>query len=293
LRAFEAYARHGNLAEAADELLVTGSAVSHQIKALETFLGAKLFVRRAHGMEMTPHARTFLENTRKALDLIEVETRRMSAQNDDQNVVINVYQTLAQCWLVPRLPDFFDTHPDISVSVISTPDELDLNSSEIDLAIRHFERKPAGFHVSTLFTEYLRPVASPGYLQRYPPINSAADLAGQSLIDCTWLQSEWDDWFEPLGLSAHLTAHRFQCDTRSQALTAATHGIGVALDRFPNGQGLIDTGQLVPVGTDCRPTGGAYYLIAPERSMILPHVKTFCKWLERTAGELPSLNDTQ
>lgn len=284
LKAFESFSRRGTLAGAADELCISSSAVSHQIKALEAFLNTKLFIRRSTGLEITSAGRDYLAGIAPALDRIEAETVRFASQSASRGLVINTYQSLSQFWLIPLLPRFFDSNPDISIRLVSMPDEIDLSGSEVDLAIRHSREQPVGFYCHKLFDEYACPVASPDYLAQYPAIRTAADLAAHRLIECTWFGPEWDDWFEERNEKSPTTP-RFMCDQRSQAFSAAEAGLGVALDLSPNGSAKIARGSLHPLTDLASPTGGAYYLIAPERSVTLHHVKAFIQWLKRVSKQ--------
>ena len=280
LRAFEALARRGNLPSAATELCISSSAVSHQIKSLEAFLGTKLFVRKPQGLEITAAGRGYLDGITPALERIETETVRVVEDSHNRAVVINVYKTLAQFWLIPLLPEFLEAHPDVGIRIVSTPDEVDLTGAEVDVAIRYSHEPPPAFHVRELFAEFARPIAAPAYLARKPAIRCVADLARHCLIECTWFDDEWETWFAKLGETDPLLSHRFMCDTRGQALAAAAAGLGIALDRYPNGEEMISRGALKPIGDLGAPTEKSYFLIAPERSTTLGHVKAFCKWLE-------------
>ncbi len=279
LRAFEAFARRGTLAETAEELCITSSAVSQQIKALEIYLGAKLFVRRNTGLEITDEGKAYLLGISQALDRIEAETAHFLKLNHDRGIVINIYQTLAQFWLTPILPRFMAMHPGTAIRLITAPDEVDLAGSDVDIAIRHLPLGQRPANAVLLCEEISRPVASPGYLARHDRVDTVEILARQQLIECTWFDAEWANWFEKMGKGPQITNSHFHCDTRSQALAAAAEGIGVALDLHPNGERMITSGALVALDIFALPTGSGYYLIVPERSAALPNVRSFRKWL--------------
>lgn len=285
LRAFEAFARHGTLSGAAEELCISSSAISHQIKSLEAFVGIKLFTRRSSGLRITPAGKRYLVGVSEALERIEVETAQLTQDGDHNLIVINTYQTLAQFWLMPLLPDFLSHHPKASIRLVTDPGELDLGGADIDLAIRHATSPPSAYYCAKLFDERARAVASPDYIARHAAITSAADLAAHSLIECTWEEAEWANWLTTLDPNHEPPRYRLMCDQRSHALAAAAAGIGIALDRYPNGEAQITLGNLQPIAALSAPTGAAYYLIGPERSAKASVVAKFARWLEDMAAD--------
>lgn len=284
LRAFEAFARHGTLSGAAEELCISSSAISHQIKSLEAFVGIKLFTRHSSGLRITAAGKRYLVGVSEALERIEVETAQLTQEGEHDLIVINTYQTLAQFWLMPLLPEFLAQNPETSIRLVTDPDELDLGGADIDLAIRHATSPPSAYYCAKLFDERARAVASPDYIARHATITSAADLAAHSLIECTWEESEWDNWLTTLDPQHEPPKYNLLCDQRSHALAAAAAGIGIALDRYPNGEAQIALGNLQPIAALSAPTGAAYYLILPERSAKAPAVAAFISWLEKKAA---------
>jgi LysR family glycine cleavage system transcriptional activator len=275
LRAFEAAARGGSLADAAEELLISSSAVSHQIKSLETFVSAKLFLREQTGLKLTEIG----EGLGDALDRIEASTLSVMQDTKNGGLTIHLFQSLAQMWLIPQLDDFLSSNPEITVKLMTKPDEIEFSGSSVDIAIRYATGKPAEHTCEKLIDEAIAPVVSPDYLRHYGAIETPEELLGRRLIGCEYDPREWDFWFEKMRIPGSKQAPKLMFDSRSHALLAASEGMGVAMNRRPYGDTLLKRGLLIaPFAEEVR-TGGAYYFIAPKRSASLARVKHFKAWL--------------
>ncbi len=281
LRAFEALARRGSLQGAADELLISSSAVSHQVKSLETFLSSKLVVRGAGGLKLTPTGEAFVSGLGDALDRIEAATLAVLQTRRKAGVTLHTFQSLAQFWLIPQLSDFLAANPEISVRMVTDGEPVDLSGTDIDLAIQYGPARPAEAHFAEkLIDETIFPVCSPDFIQKNGPIERPEDLLGLRLIGCNYIMDEWNEYFRAIGLeTAAIEETRLTFDKRSHALQAAANGLGIAMARTPMSTLLIQRGQIIPVFAHKVPTGHAYYVVAPERSVGLPHVKQFRAWL--------------
>lgn len=279
LRAFEAVARRGSLQSASEELAISASAVSHQVKALETFLGLKLFVRDNAGLRLTESGEAYLASVGDALDRLEAGTLRLLQDREQRGLTVHVLQSLAQLWLIPQLDDFVSANPDVDLAFVSRPEELDFSGSNIDLAIVYAETPPREHIVEKLMDEVMTPVCSPGYLREHGLLERPADLLGHRLIGCDHVPDEWPDWLGAFQVEAPKNATGLMFDSRALALNAAAGGLGVAMNRRPTGDLMLRRGELVaPLGHEL-PTGAAYWLTAPERSELLPAAKQFRAWL--------------
>lgn len=279
LRAFEALARRRSLGEAADELLISPSAVSHQVKALEVFVGAKLVVRNATGMALTEQGEAMFEGLRDALDKIEASTLRVVGHRHMGTLTVHLYHSLAQLWLIPQLGDFLGSNPDILVKCVTKPDEADFVGTSLDAAIRYARERPSEPLAIRLIDEVMFPVVSPAYLKAGGPLQTPDDLVGKRLIACEHEIGEWRYWFTAVGLDAENGAPQLVFDTRGQALQAAAEGLGVALNRRPSGDLMLARGALVAPLPGQVETGIAYYLVAPQRSASHLRVTRFAAWL--------------
>ncbi len=182
LRALEAAARHLNFTRVAEELNVTQSAVSHQIRHLEELWGLKLFDRPPRGLVLTragqalaPVVRQFLEDLEQMLGTLQTENKRAPLR-------VDMLQSFSVKWLVPRLGRFHDEHPDIDIW-ISTHDELiDFATQDVDVAIRLGQGEYPGLHSTLLLREYVFPVCAPSFAERHKPLNEPADLLNHPLL---------------------------------------------------------------------------------------------------------------
>ena len=137
LQAFDVTATCGNLSKAASELGVTHGAVSRQIKQLEDHLGVLLFHRRPNGVEKTEHGARLHEATQRAFDALHQGIRNVKRLENNQSITISLSASLATKWLVSRLPDFRSAHPGFSVFLDTNDEVIDLNASQVDVALRY------------------------------------------------------------------------------------------------------------------------------------------------------------
>ncbi len=136
VRSFEAAARHGSFTLAADELAVTQSAVSLQVRKLEAYLGKKLFVRQSRKVELTADGIQYFEACRRVLSDLENATRQMLDRDRNEVLIVSTIPTIGQLWLMPRLASFTATHRHIEVRVVSDIRPLDMQADGVDIAIR-------------------------------------------------------------------------------------------------------------------------------------------------------------
>ncbi|MGO4909986.1 LysR substrate-binding domain-containing protein [Pseudorhodobacter sp. W20_MBD10_FR17] len=282
LRAFEALARRKTLQDAADELRISSSAVSHQVKSLETFLSAKLFTRSSsNGLKLTPIGISFVAGLGDALDQIEASTLAVLNSRQSGTLSIHLYQSLAQSWLIPQLHDFLSQNPDISIRTHTMHDEVDLSGTDIDLAIVFASNEDEYPNLSDkLIDEMIFPVCGPGFIEAFGAITSPRDLLKHNLLACSYTPNEWAEWFAAAGVDAsELPEPRLTFDKRSHVLQAAREGLGIAMERTPFSSVMLRQGKLLPASNIRVPTGSGYYLMAPPRSLVLPHVKQFRAWI--------------
>src|SRR5450631_3060000 len=188
LRAFEAVARRLSFSAAADELFVTQSAVSRQIKSLEAELGASLFVRATRHVELTQSGQVLLRAVEAGLPRIDASVRQIRQTCSRKRVSVTTFASFGSLWLLPRIEAFQREHPDIDIRVSAHDAIADLDDPELDLALRYCSpgQVPAGgVH---LFDETLTPVVSRALWEQIregkaAPLASAADLAHHTLAE--------------------------------------------------------------------------------------------------------------
>ena len=228
LRAFEAAARRGSFKQAADELAVTATAVSHRIRALEDEIGCRLFVRKTRAVELTSAGRSLYSAVREGFDAIAAGVERLR-QRSRPSVKLSTTPAFAAKWLVPRLAAFQAQHPNIDIHVHASNRPVDLSAGTIDLAIRYGQGRYEGMKSTLLLQDRFAPVASPTL-----KVTSAADLSRRTLIHFDWEQPlpvdlTWAAWARAAQRSELHTEGGIRFSDESHAIQAAVAGQGVAL----------------------------------------------------------------
>jgi LysR family glycine cleavage system transcriptional activator len=263
LRTFEAVARKGSFTRAAEDLAITQGAVSHQIRALEEFLGATLFHRLNPGIELTAEGRMLLESVRTGMDLILRASDRIRSPRQVGVLTVAAPGAFAMWWLVPRLGRFAARHPQIEIR-IATMDyrEPDFERDGLDAAI---VLRPSGRDLRRnellLLRERIFPVCSPGFMTGDKPLRAPTDLARHTFIE---EDSEpdspfnWEFWLRRLNVPHERPISRLRFTHYGVALSAAIDGLGVALGRSPMVDVELSAGRLV------RPFGKKVACMAPD-----------------------------
>lgn len=282
VHAFEAAARHLSFQHAAAELHVTPSAVSHQVRSLEEFLGVRLFNRRARRVSLTTAGQAYLQAIRAALDQIKAATDRIAAGRDRGPLTMNVSPSFAAGWLVPRLSRFQVAHPSIEVRlnlVRSTERLVDFARSEVDLAIRHGEIDSPGLRKHRLIAEELVLVCSPALLAGPKPLKHLADLRYFTLLHVLPRLDQWQLWLNAAGVTGVNAERGPKFHNTPLTVEAAIAGMGVALaDRRLVAKDL-QSGRLVTPFDIALPGESAYYLIYPEDRADNPKIVAFRDWV--------------
>jgi LysR family glycine cleavage system transcriptional activator len=291
IRAFEAAARLGGFARAADELCVTPGAVAHQIRVLEDWLGAVLFVRRARHVELTDVGRAYCAQVGTLLDELERASTEVRRWSDDEGVTISALPSLVTRWLMPRLADFRREHPDVDVRVLASVPPVDFARDHVDLAIRLGAGPYAGLTATPLFDEQFVAVASPALLDRVGRPAAPDDVLTMPLLHDEYEpripeQMDWARWFALRGVSVPsqkvLAGLRFSHSYLT--IEAAVAGQGVALQSDVLVDDLLTQRRLEVV---CAPPAqGAYRytLLGNARAGERPRVKKLAAWLVEQAA---------
>jgi DNA-binding transcriptional LysR family regulator len=295
VQGFEAAARTLSFTKAAEELFITQSAVSRQIKALEDHLGLKLFERQARSLALTESGLVLYRIATEVLDRLQNATDRLRAETRARQVSITTTTGFASLWLIPRLRRFTALHPDVDVRISATTDVLNLERSLIDLAVRYClpEAVPEG--AVRLFGEEMIPVCSRALLRdRARPLKRPQDLARHTLLhfdyaDAGAMYIDWDTWLAALGIGDLKAAGALHFSQYEQMIQAAISGQGIALGRKPLVSDLIASGELVAPLTQTLVGSRAYFIIQSRLSLAKPHVRAFAQWLAAEAGQGPTV----
>ncbi|MFP8967774.1 transcriptional regulator GcvA [Pokkaliibacter sp. CJK22405] len=286
LRMFESSARNGSFAAAAEELFVTASAVSHQIKSLEEYLGAPLFSRSKRKVELTPAGDQYLTAVRHALDEIEIATERLMTTKDGNVINISVAPNFLTRWLMPRMSRFQALYPDIELQINASMGLIDFNKSTTDMAVYFGNGEWDDIEVHYLRSVLLAPMCSPQMANGLHPLKAPEDLKHHTLIYVNKRKYEWEDWLELAGVNFTHTKGSLQMPSSQLATAAAQEGLGVALADVTLTSRELASGALVAPFDIRLDTHKAFYLVYKKHRPLTPGMLAFKEWMmtEMQAG---------
>ena len=304
LKAFESAARHLSLKRAAQELNVTPAAISHQVKALEEYIGAPLFHRLNRGLELTPAAREALPKLSEGFDSLAQAVARLRPQPASGPVTVSVAPSFAARWLMPRLHRFFAAQPDIDVRITARTRLLNKPGQdnaaeratvenwleESDVAVLYGHGDYPGYRVDRLFALTLAPICSPRLLQGEYPLQRPQDLQFHTLVhDDTGTLYDgiafWDVWLRAAGVDSVDTSRGSHFGQPELALDAAADALGVVATLPLLAAAELAAGKLIVPFDLHVPLQSAYYLVCPERSAQRFAVAAFRDWLLGEAAQ--------
>jgi LysR family glycine cleavage system transcriptional activator len=281
LRAFEAAARHLSFTQAASELNVTQTAISHQIKRLEQELGVRLFIRQNRALALTPEATEYLPGVRAAFNDLRLATDRLLRKDDGHVLTVSTLASLAAKWLLPRLSAFQEAHPGIDVRITTSAGLVDFQRDNVDAAIRYGRGQWAGLRADWLMADELFPVCSPSLLNGEKPLKCPEDLRDHVLLHTSNANSDdWRLWLTAAGLPNDLSKQPgITFDLIFMTIQAAIDGIGVAMGRTSYVQDDIAKGRLVVPFKIALPADAGFYLVSPQGRRDSPKLAAFREWL--------------
>ena len=276
LAAFEAFARHGRMTRAADELCVTHGAVSRQIKALAAQLGVRLIDGPRHALKLTPAGLTLAQGLTAGFNAIREALPASAGGGEGRPLRLSCNGTFAMRWLIPRLPAFVGRHPAIKVEIAESFAPVDFSDGAYDAAIRLTERETPPDQVETVLMRHaFGPVCAPG----------SGPIEPQARIVSRTHPPAWAEWAEASGVDLGPGAGPREFDHMFYMLEAAAAGLGVAVASWPLVEQDIERGRLVaPLGFV--PGRGRVGLFLPRRDPH-PDAALLRDWLVEEAGKLP------
>lgn len=248
IRVFEAAARHLSFTRASEELAMTQSGVSKQIKRLEEFLGVSLFIREGQQMSLTEPGSRFYQSCNQALECLQQAVNEI--RGEIGLLRLQAPPTFAARWLIPSMAQLENTYPQLKLHIETTwlrtiNDRIRVEGGE---QVIHVCRQYSfdDLHCELLRKEWLVVLVSPKYLAQHGPIERAEDLIGQTLIH-TRLDGHihWQGWAREMGLSELNTEQGYEFETLDMALSAVENGIGVVIGDLFLVLDQIASGQLV------------------------------------------------
>ena len=285
-RSFEAAARHKSFLKAADELNVTPTAISHQVKRLEEYLGQALFVRFNRAVELTAAGSALALTLQDLFARLEAALDP-AAQRARSTIVISAMPSLAAKWLAPRLPDFEARYPQWQVRLDVNDRLVDFQSGEVDVALRYGPGKYPGLHARSLMPATIFAVCSPALLKKIP-LEKPSDLCRHTLIhDETSTRRvrppKWSDWLEAAGVARVDATRGPMFSTTYMALEAAQAGHGVALASAGLVERDLASGALVrPLALEVE-NPFRFWIVCPRQNLQDEKIKVLTTWLLQQA----------
>ena len=270
---FEAAARLGSFSRAASELNMTQSAVSHQIRSLETQLGQPLFLRINRRVELTDAGHDLLNSAQMALDGLRQGLRRLEAYSKPGSVVLHMPPALGTLWYLPRLPSFRSKHPQIDPWLHTAEESIDLAESEVDISLT-FE-PPLGGEIlcAPILNAPRMALAHPDLAHRW-----RSDLADAPLIHDEQ-DDGWQDWFLGAGISRTECAKGLNFSDIAMAIDAGARGLGLVLCAVPLVQAHIAAGALEIVHPYALPTRTTLFAVTMHQNLQRDDVRCLWNWL--------------
>ena len=284
LRGFRVAARHLSFTRAAQELFVTQSAISREIRTLEEQIGLPLFYRVHRALQLTRAGEELYRAADEALTQLDAVTDRLAGSG--RALAITTTTALASLWLAPRLHRFNRLRPEISVRIVSSNDKPDLERDQLDIAIRFVQAGDDSPNAEQLVTCESFPVCSPALAcDAARPLRTPADLALHVRLDYETVRdgrrlSEWDFWFSAMKIRTVEPASTLRFPQFDQVFPAAIEGSGVAMGALPHVTQLLHDGVLcAPFGRDAIATRGTFFVVLRSDVGERDFVKEFVAWL--------------
>lgn len=280
LKAFEGVARHGSLSRAAEELLVTPTAIGRHVKNLEESLQVALFDRDGGSLRLTEPGRRYAQVVAEAFGAIAAATDDLRDRPGRVRIAVRAYTTFLVRWLIPRLAAFHARHPDVELALSSGYDPVDFNRDRVDVAVRYGHGRWAGLTAIRLFEDEIIVFGPPGSRARLRPAGPAA-LLEEVLIVHQRRPQDWADWLAAAGVKGR-PQRIVEFDDLALVYQAVTDGLGIGLTQRRYLAADIAAGRLEQVCDPVLRRDRGYYAVCPTDAATRPAVRAFLEWV---AGE--------
>lgn len=297
LRTFEALARHLNFRACGEEMHLTQSAVSRQIRALEDELGAALFTRGTRHVAMTEAGVQLLRSVLPLLEKLDATVRQIRYTGGRKSVSVTTFASFASLWLIPRLDEFQKMYPEIDIRISAVDTIAQIDDTSIDLALRHCLPASAPAGAKRLFGEVLSPMvgaslAASSASKKAPRLRTPNDLVAHTLLEeinahKSSSEFSWRKWLQWCDLPLLEPKRWVTMNFTHQQIQAALVGQGVALGRLPLVTEALENGKLIePFGRDLRLRSPYCYWLVPWPGVEQrEEVRAFIEWVGREAQE--------
>lgn len=278
LRAFQVAGRHLSFKVAADELFITPSAVSQQVRNLESFLGIDLFFRRTRALELTDAGQKYHEFLDGMFARLEAETHQLLMEHGRRIIRLCVPPFFARELLLPRLNSFQARMPDIDIRVVTQPSLMKEHPPDADLSILLGSGDWPELATYPLFRRQIVPACSPA-MKKKARFSKHSDLDGQTLIVHENRPHSWVNWAQALDVRPPRAGKIFRFDSMAAVVMAATEGLGVALVSWPLSERLFESGALVCALDEKVDTGEQFFLAHRPEEQERPEVEGVIDWV--------------
>lgn len=290
VRAFEAVARHMQFQAAAEELGVTPSALSYQIKQLEGHLGMPLFKRLNRAIELTSAGALIAGRVSDAFQRLEETFALLQPELDDNTLVISSSLGFSAKWIAPRLHGYLDLYPDIDFRLSASMKLVDFIADGIDAAIRFGQGGYEGLYSELLFDEIILPLISPLLFEKM-----GGESNEQMLMDMNLLHDDslkiihgvdlWSDWTTAIGFSKLDINKGTRFSNADHAIETAIDGAGIVMGRLGFSSRDIQAGRLIAPFKQMIPANKAFHFVCPPSAMEKPKILNFLGWLRDEVNE--------
>jgi LysR family glycine cleavage system transcriptional activator len=290
LRAFEATARHLSFSAAASELCLTQSAISHQVKALEEFMGVQLLLRNSLGVKLTRRGAKYHARISPLIESLQVATQQVKHDNVSGPLYIHASPSFAALWLLPRIKIFNMVYPDIELNVITTGQSENLDSQPFDIRINCAYAMPPSLNEEAFMASPRMPVCSPELLKNGPPISKFEDILGYPLLR-EFDHDGWDDWFSAAGFSETPNFKGPRLENAYLTLKAAEDAQGITLGHVALITEELANGSLVRLFDTATTPELIYTITCTPMSLRQLKVTAFREWMLQEAKSFSVLNE--
>jgi len=290
LRAFEAAARLGSFQKAAEDLFVTPSALSYQIRQLEEHLGVSLFHRQNRKVVLSEDGVRLYPGVHDGFERFQAAVNTLARARQSHVLVVSSGPAFAAKWLAPRVYKFVDDHPDLKMRIAANLSLVDFNLDEVDVAVRFGGGDYLGLHVEQLFEEVVLPLASPDYVARHKD-----EIANGNHSSLTLLHDDsskflagtlgWPQWMEAMGDVVTDATRGPRFNHADHGLDAAIDGAGIVFGRLSLAMRDIRSGRLVAPFDGYMKAQSGFYFVVPKASLERESVQIFRQWLLAQASE--------
>ncbi|HDR2832795.1 TPA: LysR family transcriptional regulator [Enterobacter mori] len=287
VRAFEAIARLGSVTLAGQELDISPSAVSHQLKVLEAYLQMPLTERQGRRLILSQQGRDYYRSIRAAFNVLRQATEHLVEQAQTRQVTISLIPLFGMGWFIPRLPTFMRANPQTEINVVYANHRNYLSDAS-DMSIRFGNGQWAGYQSEKLISGQMVPVCSRAFLRIHGHIDTPDQLLQMPLLHDEE-RSTWPQWFMQQGVKRPVRRSGPMFEDGLLTLAGVQAGLGCALMREPLIAPYLESGELVKIFDLPIDDGRDYYLCVRTDSDMTEDGKLLQNWLRRAAGSEQSL----